>query len=112
MSTAPSIPNTFTAGTRARAAEVNANFSQIFRIFTDEQHSLSVDGIKATRIFANQTSTDSTVGVGDNQNLFVHSHEIASGTTYNVTTTGKFIYAATLTVAGTLNLNGTGINIF
>jgi len=106
MSTAPSLNHTFTAGTRAQSAQVNNNFTQIITILTDEQHSLSVSGIKSNRLFSDHTSTDLTVNVGDNQNLFVSSHEIASGTAYNVTTTGKIISGGTLTIAGTLNLNG------
>lgn len=109
MSTAPSIPNTMTAGTRARAADVNGNFSQVYNFVTDEEHSLGVSGIKTNRIFAGHTSTDLIVGVGDSENLMVSSHEIASGTVYNVTTTGKIISAGTLSIYGTLNLNGTGI---
>ena len=111
MSTAPSIPNTMTAGTRARAADVNENFTQVYNFVTDEEHSLAVSGIKTNRIFAGHTSTDLIVGVGDSENLIVSSHEIASGTAYTVTTTGKFICVGTLSVYGTLNLNGTGIVI-
>lgn|SRR3990167_6066900 len=101
MANAPSIANTFTAGTKARATQVNTNFSDVQRDLSSGTSYLF------TNLFLNNRVSNSNLTVGNNQCLLAGYHTIDTTTTYTLaTSTARAVFFSVLVVnpGGVLDL--------
>lgn len=98
MANAPSITNTFTAGTKARASQVNTNFGDVQRDLS------SGTAYHFTNLYLNHRISNSNLTIGNNQCLLAGYHTIDTTTTYTLaTSTSRAVFF------GHLNVNSGGV---
>lgn len=99
MASFASSPSSFIAGTKAKAAEINAKISNLYSAVASGTHDQYINGLHFNR------TSNGTVGVTAGSCYFNAYHTIDSGTTYSLkSSTSRMAILGVLTVHGTLDI--------
>ncbi len=99
MGTLASSPSQFVAGTKAKAAEVNAKFTSIFNAIAGGDGDVYVNGVQGKR------TASASVDITANASHFSVAHIVPTALTYRLMdSTSRMCALSSLTVQGTLSL--------
>ena len=93
------ITNTFTAGTKAKASEVNRNFTDLSSALSSGTSDILINGLQNNRL------SNGNMTITGNYCAIYGYHTIDSTTTYDLaTSTARAVFLGATTIYGTLHI--------